>query len=114
MGFINCLLLLVSYWAACSSPLPATEEEQHQLIKEFLLGNESAFMILMERNRNLIDKTLKELNLKQFEQEDVIFVSTIGLVKALKTYQLNSNISLNEYIISNIKGEIQKEMGLES
>ena len=111
MVLLNCLLLLVSYWAAASSPLPATEEEQQQLIKELVMGSEVAFMVLMERNRNLIDKALKKLNIKRFDQEEIIFVSTIGLVKALKTYQLNKNIPLNEYIISSIKREVQKAIG---
>ena len=81
------------------------EEEQHYLILAGQ-GDLEARNVLIERNLRLVAHIMKKYYAGESDQEDLISIGTIGLIKAISTYRLDKNIKLATYAsrcIENVK-----------
>ena len=67
------------------SPLNATEEKEYlSRLKE---GDQEAKKILVERNMRLVAHVTKKYQNAGEDMEDLISIGTIGLIKAVSTFQ---------------------------
>ena len=85
-------------------PLDENEEEKH--LKELEKGNFEARQILVERNLRLVVYIAKKFENTGVGIEDLVSIGTIGLMKAINTFNLGKNIKLATYASRCIENEI--------
>lgn len=87
-------------------PEPLTQEEERQYLEKYINGNEEARNVLIERNLRLVAHICKKYNVPSLEQDDLISIGTIGLIKGINTFSLEKNVRLATYASRCIENEI--------
>ncbi len=87
-------------------PPPLTKEEEGELVKNLMHGDESVRSILIERNLRLVIYIARKFENTGVGVEDLISVGTIGLIKAVNTFDPEKNIKLATYASRCIENEI--------
>lgn len=103
---IQGLIMLISYVAQNSFPKPLTEEEEQHYLKELARGDESARDILIERNLRLVAHIIKKFEGSGDDFDDLISIGTIGLIKAVNTFNGKKSTRLATYASKCIENEI--------
>lgn len=85
---------------------PLTKEEEEKYIKLFMSGNEEAKQILIEHNLRLVAHIIKKYSGCDKDINDMISIGTIGLIKAINTFNPNSGNRLVTYASRCIDNEI--------
>lgn len=89
-----------------SFPKPLTAEEEAWFLQKYKEGDMEAKRILIERNLRLVAHVAKKY-LKQGEDgEELIAVGTIGLIKAVATYDHEKNNKLATYAARCVENEL--------
>lgn len=86
------------------TPLSAKEEEYYLRLHE--KGDKDARRILIERNLRLVAYLVKKYSSSDFPQEDLISIGTIGLIKAVDSYQSGKGVRLATYASRCIDNEL--------
>lgn len=86
-------------------PRALTKEEENVLVRKIKLGDENARNELIEHNLRLVAHVVKKFN-NCGEADDLIGVGTIGLIKAIKSYNPDKNVTLSTYASRCIENEI--------
>ncbi|QHI73294.1 RNA polymerase sporulation sigma factor SigE [Aminipila terrae] len=87
-------------------PPPLNSDEEKNLLEEFSKGSEDARAILIERNLRLVVYIAKKFEGSKINIEDLISIGTIGLIKAVNTFNADKNIKLATYASRCIENEI--------
>ena len=87
-------------------PTPLTREEEAQVIAHLEQGDEEARQTLIERNLRLVVYIARRFENTGVNLEDLISIGTIGLIKAVGTYQPAKSIKLATYASRCIENEI--------
>ncbi|WP_291581221.1 RNA polymerase sporulation sigma factor SigE [Clostridium sp. UBA6640] len=87
-------------------PPPLTKEEEDKLVQDLVLGDESIRAILIERNLRLVVYIARKFENTGVNVEDLISVGTIGLIKAVNTFDPEKKIKLATYASRCIENEI--------
>lgn len=87
-------------------PPPLTPEEEEQAIQKLAKGDEESRQLLVERNLRLVVYIAKKFENTGTGIEDLISIGTIGLMKAINTYDVKKNIKLATYASRCIENEI--------
>jgi RNA polymerase sporulation-specific sigma factor len=88
-------------------PLPLTVEEENGLLKEMEEGEtEKAKALLIQHNLRLVVYIAKKFENTGTGIEDLISIGTIGLMKAINTFNAEKNIKLATYASRCIENEI--------
>lgn len=87
-------------------PPPLSREEEAVLLQELSYGNNSVRKDLIERNLRLVVYIAKKFENTGMNVEDLVSVGTIGLIKAVNTFDPNKNIKLATYASRCIENEI--------
>ena len=69
-------------------------------------GDKEARNILIEHNLRLVAHIVKKFEHKSSEQDDLISIGTIGLIKGIDTYSMNKKVKLTTYCARCIQNEI--------
>lgn len=86
---------------------PLTPEEELEYLNKFKLeNNEHAKEVLIERNMRLVAHIAKKYNNSSEDQDDLISIGTIGLIKAIDTYNIEKGTRLATYASKCIENEI--------
>lgn len=80
-----------------SFPRPLTSEEEQDLIQRMLDGEKQARDLLIEHNLRLVAHIVKKYYAEPAEQDDLISIGTIGLIKAVSTYRPDKKVKLATY-----------------
>ena len=86
-------------------PSLSAEEEQYYLQK-YIEGDLEAKHILIERNLRLVAHVIKKYQYLDEDPEDLISIGTIGLIKAIITFNPDKNNRLGTYAARCIENEI--------
>lgn len=89
-----------------SFPSPLTPEEEQYYLQKYIEGDLEAKHILIERNLRLISHIIKKYQQPEDQMEDLISIGTIGLIKAVTTYDPAKNSKLGTYAARCIENEI--------
>ena len=89
-----------------SFPHPLTKEEEACLIERANKGDIEARNILIERNLRLVAHVIKKYKTVGIDQEDLISIGTIGLIKAVSTFDDKKGIRLATYAAKCIDNEV--------
>ena len=87
-------------------PPPLSTEEENEILEKLLNNDESVRKILVERNLRLVVYIAKKFENTSVGIEDLISIGTIGLMKAINTYDVRKNIKLATYASRCIENEI--------
>ena len=89
-----------------SFPKPLSKEDEKKYLKLYALGDEKARNILIERNLRLVAHIVKKYNNTGKDIDDLISIGTIGLIKAITTYDFTKGTRLATYAAKCIENEI--------
>lgn len=87
-------------------PSPLTKEEEAKYLKLLGDGSEEARSVLIERNLRLVVYIARKFENTGINIEDLISIGTIGLIKAVNTFDIDRNIKLATYASRCIENEI--------
>lgn len=89
-----------------SFPKPLTEEEERRYLERAQKGDLEARNILIERNLRLVAHIMKKYYAQTADQEDLISIGTIGLIKGITTYDPSKGARLATYAARCVENEI--------
>ena len=88
-----------------SFPEPLTEEEERACLEKMSEGDEEARNILIEHNLRLVAHIVKKYQAVG-ENDDLISIGTIGLIKGISSYNTTKKTRLATYVARCIENEI--------
>ena len=80
-----------------SFPQPLTREEEEQYLLRSAQGDLEARNILIERNLRLVAHIMKKYYAQTADQEDLISIGTIGLIKGIESFDPSKGARLATY-----------------
>lgn len=87
-------------------PPPLSKEEEEKLVSELAAGDDKTKSILIERNLRLVVYIARKFENTGVGVEDLVSVGTIGLIKAVNTFNPDKKIKLATYASRCIENEI--------
>jgi RNA polymerase sporulation-specific sigma factor len=99
-------LLLFSYLNNLTFPQPLDEAGERECLRKIRNGDEEARNILIERNLRLVAHVIKKYEGTGEDVEDLISIGTIGLIKAINTFDENRGTRLATYAARCIENEV--------
>jgi RNA polymerase sporulation-specific sigma factor len=100
------LATFTAYVTNNSFPKPLEQEEEEEYLKKMRQGDSRARRILIERNLRLVAHMIKKFENTDEDPEDLISIGTIGLIKAINTYNHKKGTRLATYAARCIENEI--------
>lgn len=91
---------------AGSFPSPLSAAKESELLEKSRNGNIEARNQLIEHNLRLVAHIVKKYYASGCEQEDLISIGTIGLIKAVSTFRADKGIRLATYAARCIENAI--------
>ena len=89
-----------------SFPKPLSAKEEQEYLEKAAAGDLEARNILIERNLRLVAHIMKKYYAQTSDQEDIISIGTIGLIKAVSTFDAGKGIRLATYAARCVENEI--------
>lgn len=105
--FLKTAVFAVGYISGTNLfPEPLTSEEEKIYLEQMKNGNEDARNILIERNLRLVAHVVKKYANTKIEQDDLISIGTIGLIKGINSFNIEKGSKLSTYVSRCIDNEI--------
>lgn len=92
--------------SAGSFPKPLSPEKERECLERCAAGDLEARNLLVEHNLRLVAHIIKKYYTQSADQEDLISIGTIGLIKAVNTFRPDRGIKLATYASRCIENEI--------
>ncbi len=89
-----------------SFPQPLTASEEREYMQRYTEGDLEAKHILIERNLRLVAHIVKKYQIYEEETEDLLSIGTIGLIKAVVTFNPDKCVRLGTYAARCIENEV--------
>lgn len=100
-------IILCGYMMQSNSfPKPLSRDEEAKYLKLYSEGDKEAKDVLIERNLRLVAHIVKKYHNTGKDIDDLISIGTIGLIKAISTYNPNKGTRLATYAARCIDNEI--------
>ena len=93
----NLYFTILHVTGAGSFPKPLTAKEEAEFLQRMKLGDSKAREALIERNLRLVAHIIKKYYAGNTDQDDLISIGTIGLIKAIDSFDLDKGIRLSSY-----------------
>lgn len=87
-------------------PEPLTKEEEDSCIQKMELGDKEARNTLIEHNLRLVAHIVKKYDSRVEDQDDLISIGTIGLIKGIDSYSSKKQVKITTYCAKCIENEI--------
>ena len=105
--FLKSAVFLLGYISSNNLfPEPLSPEEERKYLEQMKNGDEDARNILIERNLRLVANICKKYSTAKAEQEDLISIGTIGLIKGINSFEASKGVRLATYAARCIDNEI--------
>ena len=79
-------------------PEPLTSAEEAMYLEKLTTGDEDARNILIERNLRLVAHICKKYSNSNVDQDDLISIGTIGLIKGINSFKPEKGARLSTYV----------------
>lgn len=89
-----------------SFPPPLSSKKEAELVEKNLMGDKKARDTLIEHNLRLVAHIVKKYYTAGYDQDDLISIGTIGLIKGVSSFKPDKNIKLATYVSRCIENEI--------
>lgn len=107
LNFFQNIFVLVGYVSNGNSfPAPLSAKEEIELFKKYKEGDLSAKGELITRNLRLVAHIIKKFNVQTKDSDDLISIGTIGLIKAIESFDLEKGNRLATFAARCIENEI--------
>ena len=87
-------------------PEPLSSEEEQQCLIRLKNGDDEARNLLIERNLRLVAHVCKKYSNTNIDQDDLISIGTIGLIKGINSFKVEKGSKLSTYVSRCIDNEI--------
>ena len=95
--FANTLLFSLRLSGGGSFPKPLSAAAEREYLKRYARGDTKARDVLIERNLRLVAHIVKKYYTQSSDQEDLISIGTIGLIKGISTFDASKGARLATY-----------------
>lgn len=89
-----------------SFPKPLTKEEEQHYLTLAAKGDLEARNVLIERNLRLVAHIMKKYYAQTADQEDLISIGTIGLIKGIESFDPSKGVRLGTYAARCVENEV--------
>ena len=104
--FSNLLVFILHITNAESFPPPLSKKEEAEAIDEMINGSEAAKEKLIKHNLRLVAHIIKKYYATYSDQDDLISIGTIGLIKGINSFKPEKGTKLATYVSRCIENEI--------
>ncbi len=104
--FSNLLVFILHITNAESFPPPLSKKEEAETINEMISGSETAKEKLIKHNLRLVAHIIKKYYSTYSDQDDLISIGTIGLIKGINSFKPEKGTKLATYVSRCIENEI--------
>ena len=87
-------------------PEPLTPEEEKIALEKLENGDEEARNLLIERNLRLVVHVCKKYSNTNIDQDDLLSIGTIGLIKGINSFKPEKGSKLSTYVSKCVDNEI--------
>ena len=87
-------------------PKPLSASEEKDYLERYKEGDQEARAALIERNMRLVAHVIKKYQYTDYDMEDLLSVGTIGLIKAVNTFNAEKGSRLATYAAKCVENEI--------
>ena len=109
---MNGLFFTLSLSGTGSFPKPLKPEEERKYLERMAQGDMAARNKLIEHNLRLVAHIVKKYYSQTGDQDDLISIGTIGLIKGISTFKPDKNVRLATYASRCIENAILSQMRL--
>lgn len=102
----NFLFFVLHVTGPGSFPQPLSEKEEKKYLVEMKQGDKRARSKLIEHNLRLVAHIVKKYYSSTNDQDDLVSIGTIGLIKAIDSFDLSKGIRLSSYAARCIENEM--------
>ena len=102
----NFLFFVLHVTGPGSFPQPLSEKEEKKYLIEMKQGDKRARSKLIEHNLRLVAHIVKKYYSSTNDQDDLVSIGTIGLIKAIDSFDLSKGIRLSSYAARCIENEV--------
>ena len=107
LAFLNSAIFLVGYISNNTLfPEPLSSEEERKYLELMKNGDEEARNILIERNLRLVAHLCKKYTSTRVEQDYLISIGSIGLIKGINSFDSSKGVRLATYVSRCIDNEV--------
>ena len=103
---MNGILLMLRVSPADSFPRPLSKEKEREYLERWEQGDIEARNRLVEHNLRLVSHILKKYYTQAEDNDDLISIGTIGLIKGINTYRADKGVRLATYVSRCIENAI--------
>ena len=103
---LNGLFFTLRLSGGGSFPRPLKAEEERMYLERCAQGDLEARNVLVEHNLRLVAHIVKKYYAQTGDQDDLISIGTIGLIKGISTFKADKNVRLATYASRCIENEI--------
>ena len=105
--FLHDALFLLGYLSRGSAfPKPLEREQEAEMLRRMAQGDAAARETLIEHNLRLATHIARKYTVPGFDQDDLVSIGTVGLIKGVNTYKPGSGTQLSTYCARCIENEI--------
>lgn len=101
-----CYLFILHVCKGNSFPKPLSAKKEREYLEQYKKGDINARNKLVEHNLRLVAHIVKKYYATQADQDDLVSIGTIGLIKAINTFDADKNIKLSSYAARCVENEI--------
>ncbi len=107
LAFLNSAIFLVGYISNSNLfPTPLSSEEEKKYLELMKNGDDNSRNILIERNLRLVAHVCKKYANSKVDQDDLISIGSIGLIKGINSFDNSKGVRLATYVSRCIDNEI--------
>lgn len=102
----NAVLLTGYITSSNTFPTPLSEKEEQTYLKKLKEGDKKAKAVLIERNLRLVAHIVKKYSFPNKDVDELISIGTVGLIKAIDSFDSSKGTRLATYASRCIENEI--------
>lgn len=87
-------------------PEPLSQEDEKYYLERMKNGDDNARNVLIERNLRLVAHVAKKYSSSNVDQDDLISIGSIGLIKGINSFDMDKSFKLATYVAKCIENEI--------
>ncbi|WP_188883141.1 RNA polymerase sporulation sigma factor SigK [Alicyclobacillus cellulosilyticus] len=110
VGYVLNDITLATGFVNQSFPQPLSREEEQRYFERWRQGDREAYQKLIEHNLRLVAHVAKKFDQSGIDHDDLISIGTVGLIKAVETYQPAKGTKFATYAARCIQNEILMQL----